>query len=557
MNEKAIREHLRATYPKENEACERKEFKTLKHAISGKAGDDVISYVSAIANMAGGHVLLGVRDQTLDIVGIQDFGDYTLENVRHRIAGNCAHLNSEKLRVEQLSASDTRKIVWVVHIPQHEPRLPVNAHGKPWQRVGDSLVELRPERLKAILSEPIIGFDWSAQVVDGALVSDLDETALQVAREKFKEKNASQSWKHEVDRWDALTFLYKCKLASNGGITRAALLLLGRPEAIRLLSPHPAQITWKLETEDRSYEHFGPPFILSTTEVSKRIRNITQRLFPANQLLGVDIQKYDTLTILEALHNCIAHQDYERCERIAVIETPDRLTFENAGAFIDGTAEDYLNGKRMPRRYRNAWLAQAMVEVKMIDTVGYGIHRMTTSQRSRYLPLPDYSRSSAVTVVLEVLGRPIDERYSQLLLERSDLDIDTVILLDRVQKKLPITDAAVARLRRDGLIEGRKPHYVVAAAVAEATETEANYTRNKGTDKAHLKRFVLDHLERFGEATRAKLDALLLPMLAAGLSDKQKRDRVKNLLSEMRMKDASIISEGFGPGAAWKLAKSD
>ncbi len=174
MNETAIREHLQATYPKENEACEWKEFKTLKHAISGKAGDVVISYVSAIANMAGGHVLLGVRDKTLDIVGIQDFGDYTVENVRHRIAGNCAHLNSEKLRIEELSASDTGKIVWVVHILQHEPRLPVNAHGKPWQRVGDSLVALRPERLKAILSEPIIGFDWSAQVVDGALVSDLD-----------------------------------------------------------------------------------------------------------------------------------------------------------------------------------------------------------------------------------------------------------------------------------------------------------------------------------------------------------------------------------------------
>jgi ATP-dependent DNA helicase RecG len=126
-----------------------------------------------------------------------------------------------------------------------------------------------------------------------------------------------------------------------------------------------------------------------------------------------------------------------------------------------------------------------------------------------------------------------------------------------VQKKLPIIDEAVARLRRDGLIEGRKPNFVVAAALAKATGTEASNMRDKGTEKAHLKRFVLDHLERFGEATRNKLEALLLPMLAAGLSDRQKRDRVKNLLSEMRSKDGSIISEGFGPGAAWKLAKGD
>ena len=412
---------------------------------------------------------------------------------------------------------------------------------------------MRQERLEAILSEPLIGADWSAQVATGAAISELDNAALAVAREKFKEKSASQSWKDEVDGWDTITFLDKCKLAANAKLTRAALLLLGKPELVRFLSSHPAQITWKLEGEDNAYEHFGPPFILSTTEVLKRIRNVTQRLFPNNQLLGVDIQKYDTLTILEALHNCIAHQDYERCERVVVTEKPDRLIFENAGSFIEGKAEDYFNGKRTPRRYRNPWLAHAMVEVKMIDTVGYGIHRMTKSQRSRYLPLPDYSKSSSSTVVLEVLGRPIDERYSQLLLERGDLDIDTVILLDRVQKKLPITEVAVARLRRDGLIEGRKPNFHVAASVAEATETQASYTRNKGTEKAHLKRFVLDHLERFGTATRGKLEELLIPMLPAGLTDKQKSDRVKNLLSEMSSKDRKIISEGRGPAAIWRL----
>ena len=76
MDEVALREHLRTTYPKENEACEWKEFKNLRHAVSGKAG----SYVSAIANMSGGHLVLGVQDKTLDIVGIREFGDYTIDD---------------------------------------------------------------------------------------------------------------------------------------------------------------------------------------------------------------------------------------------------------------------------------------------------------------------------------------------------------------------------------------------------------------------------------------------------------------------------------------------
>lgn len=552
VDEKALRDHLRTLYPKENEVCEWKQFSNLKHSWNGGKGEDVESYVSAIANMRGGHLVLGVEDKTLNIVGIKNFHDYTTENACHRLAGRCSHLNTEKLLVEEHTADDTGKKVWVLHIPQHEPRLPVNAHGHPWQRVGDSLAEMRPERLKAILSEPLIGADWSAQVVDGASIAELDDAALAVAREKFKEKNASQTWKDEVDGWDTGKFLDKCKLASSGKITRAALLLLGKAESVHLLSPHPAQITWKLEGEDNAYEHFGPPFILSTTEILKRIRNVTQRLFPQNQLLGVEVPKYDTLTILEALHNCIAHQDFERCERIIVSEKSDRLIFENAGSFIDGNAEDYFTGSRTPRRYRNPWLALAMVEVKMIDTVGYGIHRMTKSQRSRYLPLPDYSNSTSTMVKLEVLGRPIDERYSQLLLERSDLDIDTVILLDRVQKKLPITDDAITRLRREGLIEGRKPNFHVSASIAATTKTEANYTRSKGMSKDQIETFLIAHIKKFGKISREKIEELIMPMLAADLTEKQKRDKVKNLLSEMR-KGEVIAPDRPSRGAMWDL----
>ncbi|MFS2155695.1 transcriptional regulator, partial [Rhizobium sp. Rhizsp42] len=81
-------------------------------------------------------------------------------------------------------------------------------------------------------------------------------------------------------------------------------------------------------------------------------------------------------------------------------------------------------------------------------------HTMTLAQRQRYFPLPDYGRSTANSVVLEIFGHTLDENYSLLLLEKQDLDIATVILLDRVQKKRPIPDSAAAHLRRQGLIEG-------------------------------------------------------------------------------------------------------
>jgi hypothetical protein len=57
-----------------------------------------------------------VQDKTLKIIGIREFGDYATENARHRIAGHCAHLNSERLRIEELKTGDSGKIVWVVSL---------------------------------------------------------------------------------------------------------------------------------------------------------------------------------------------------------------------------------------------------------------------------------------------------------------------------------------------------------------------------------------------------------------------------------------------------------
>jgi len=234
---------------------------------------------------------------------------------------------------------------------------------------------------------------------------------------------------------------------------------------------------------------------------------------------------------------------------------PDRLIFENAGNFIDGSPDDYFSGQRVPKRYRNHWLADAMFQVGMIDRMGYGINEMTLSQMKRYLPLPSYSGSSSDYTRLEVLGRPIDLNYTQLLLERQDLDLDTVILLDRVQKKLPIEDSAAKMLRRNGLIEGRKPQYHVSAKVASATNAEVKYTHTRGVEKEQLKQMVITHLRKFNTAGRSELDKLLVPVLSSDLTDKQKRGKITNLLSEMKRKDGSIQSVGRGPKAYWSLSK--
>ena len=166
MTEKELQKYIQEHFPKENESCEWKAFSNLTHDVSGSKGDDVISCVSAIANMRGGHLIIGVEDKTLNLTGIQNFHNYTPENLPARLAGNCSNLVTEGLYVETHTATDTGKTVWIIHIPKHAPRKPVIAHKKAWQRLGDNLVTLTAEREAIILSEPLSNIeDWSEQII--------------------------------------------------------------------------------------------------------------------------------------------------------------------------------------------------------------------------------------------------------------------------------------------------------------------------------------------------------------------------------------------------------
>lgn len=556
MNEQELQHYLRAHFPKEDASCEWKEFKNLTHSVGGRKGEDIISYVSAIANMSGGHLVAGVEDGTLRVVGIQNFHDYTPENIRQRLLGRCSNLNSEGLRVEVFKTDDSAQTVWVLHIPCHKPRLPVYAHDKAWQRLDDVLVEMRPERLNLILTESVNGSDWSANLVETATLDDLDPTALNLAKQKFAEKNRNASFAAEISMWDTLTFLNKAKITIKGRITNTALLLLGKREASHFL-PTLAQITWKLVGEEEAYEHFGLPFLLTTTQVLHRIRNIGYKLFPQNQLLATEVSKYDTRVILEALHNCIAHQDYQMRSRILVTERVDRLVFENAGGFFEGKPEDYFSGDHTPSRYRNPWLTQAMVSLNMIDTMGFGIRTMTQSQRSRYFPLPDYSKSEDNKVTLEIYGHVIDENYSRLLLERRDLPLTTVILLDRVQKKQAITDVAAAMLRKSNLIEGRKPNYYATSHIANSTDNKAEYIHNRAFNDAYYKDKILSYLKEFGSANRQELEHLILDKLSDVLDSTQKKNKFRNLLHAMSQRDKTIEKAGGMQKGRWVLAGKD
>lgn len=550
LTEEQLQEYLKKKFPKEDIDCDWKEMKNLKNSFNGHEGEDIMSYVSGIANMDGGHLVIGVKDQTLDIVGT-DLSNFNLnsETAVLKIKENCTNVSSEGLFIDEYITTDTQKTVWVIHIPKHLPRKPVYAHKKAWQRIKSSLVVLTPEREAVILKEEIQRVDWSAQIVENATIADLDPEAIAVALAGFGQRYPEKA--EVAKNWDVFTFLDKAKLTINGRITKTALLLLGKEESVHYLN-HIAQMVWRLRTEkENAGEIFNPPFLLSTSRLMEKIRNYRIKIFPNNSLIPAEIWKYDTKTILEALHNCIAHQDYSCNERIVVTEEQERLTFENAGSFYDGSYEEYIEGKKTPRSYRNTFLVQAMVNLKMIDTQGYGIHEMFCRQKERFLPMPDYDLSDNFHVKLIVPGQVINQEYSLLLMENANLDLSTTVLLDSLQKGKHISDDAIAALRKLKLIEGRKPNIHISKKVAQAAHQQVQYTDMKGFEDQYYKDLIVKALTEHKSLKRLDFDKLIINKLPSILSEAQKKNKVGNLLKMLRMSGIIYSDEH----RIWHLSK--
>jgi ATP-dependent DNA helicase RecG len=528
--EKKLKELL--LLPAETEWVEFKEAKT------GKDFNEIGKYFSALSNEANikekkcAWLVFGIKDNH-EIVGSNFRSNRKdLDNLKAEIA-NHTTANHTFTEIYELQTPLGRVILF--QIPPAPKGIPIAWKGFFYARDGESRVALSIHEIEQMRNQAK-DYDWSAQICEDATIDDLDSKAIDKARINYKEKYQSKT--EEIDTWDTATFLNKAKITIKGKVTRSAILLLGKEESEHFINPSVAKITWILKDERNNeidYEHFSCPFLLTSEQVYfTKIRNLKYRYLKNDTLFPTEITKYEPYVIREALHNCIAHQDYELKGRINIIEFADELVFSNVGSFIPQKVENVIQQDAPQETYRNPFLAQAMVNLNMIDTVGGGIKKMFNYQRNRFFPLPDYDLSDPYKVTVRIYGKVLDENYTRLLIAKTDLDLRTVILLDRVQKRqsLSINDAKLLRLMN--LIEGRNPNLFVSAQIASLTGDKTTYIKNRAFDDDHYKQMILNYLEKFGSATRNDFEKLILDKLSDVLTLPQKKDKVKNLLQDMR-----------------------
>ena len=526
------------------------EFKESSNGLDSKKLGKYFSALSNEANLLGqteAWLVFGVNDKQF-VVGTQ-FGidKNTLNTLKAKIANQTTNRITFKDIHEVIYE---QKRVLLFQIPAAPQGIPIAWQGHYYGRDGEQLNALNLEEIERIRQQGLMQ-DWSAAICYEAGLDDLSSDAINKARSLYAVKNPKL--RDEMEHWDDITFLNKAKVCINGKITRTAIILLGKELSAHFLSPATPAVTWILKDRDgidKDYEHFSCPLLIQVDSIFNKIRNLKYRYLLENSIFPDEVDQYDPYIIREALNNCIAHQDYSLGGKITVVENEDsRLSFSNMGSFIPGTLEKVISEDAPESRYRNNFLATAMVNLNMIDTIGSGIRKMFYIQKKKFFPLPAYDfKDSKVKVT--ITGKVLDVNYAQKLAKMPNLRLEEIIALDKVQKRLPLREDEAKHLKRLKLIEGRKPNYHISALIAKHSGQKAEYIKNKGFDDDFYKKTICDYLKKFDSAKRAELEQLLLDKLPDILDEQQKSNKVKNLLQSLRKADIIRIE-----GKLWRISK--
>ncbi|MEK9157345.1 MAG: RNA-binding domain-containing protein [Patescibacteria group bacterium] len=551
MTETELSSYLKNQYPKEDESVDWKNWSRLTQNISGREGEDAISYISAISNMSGGFLIIGVDDDR-NIEGITDVSNYTIENIKLRILGNCPNLISEGFYTQEFITDDSSKRVWVISIPRHAPRRPVYAHAKAWQRVGDSLTSLRPERMEAILRESLQGSDYSSEICPKAEIEDLDPLAIEVLR---------KGWSTKARREDFLLFgdekiLQSLNLLSDEGLTNAAVILLGKETSIgKLLPGSEVILEWRQDENRVEYDYrksWKNAFLLIHNEIWEAIDARNIRVPFQEGFIQKEIYAFHEKSIREAILNAVAHRDYSFSDRSVFISaSPAKFSIENPGGLLVGvTIKNILSSKA----WRNRLLMETLEKISLVERSGQGIDDIFKFTLSDGKGMPDLSKvdESKFQLVIPALVRDVGfVRYVERVANQRQIvfTAEDLIDLERIKNGLsPLQENRIGEWIKIGIVERvgitRGSKIVLSRDYYQQEQRLGEHTRLSGLSREATKALILQHILKNGKGYMYEFrDAF----------PNYTRKNIGNMLQELRLAN-KIQYEGSNKKGYWTIS---
>jgi ATP-dependent DNA helicase RecG len=516
------------------------EFKEAKNRFDF---EELVKYCCALANEGGGKIIFGVTDKRpRSVVGSKAFPE--LQRTKLGL------LERLRLRIDVRELAPPEGRVLVFDVPPRPVGVPIQYNGAFWMRGGESLVGMTADQLKRILEEGQP--DFSADVCRDATIEDLDEQSV----ERFKEHWRARTPSVRLDGVDVRQMLQDADLYTPmRGLTYAALILLGRREALMRLLPQSEVIyEYRAREESISFDvrrEFREGFLSLREELWALL---DQNNGVSTVDLGEEkrsIRSVHATAILEAVVNAICHRDYRLLGSTFVRQSPNRLEITSPGGFLPEVTPENILFCQSPRNRR---LAEALTRCGFADRSGQGADRMFVASLQEGKRPPDFQRStsSSVVVVLHgVVQDPAFITYLERLTKETghEFHVEDLVVLDAIHGGRPTAPnlrGRVTELLRIGAVERvEAERFVLSQRFYELHGRPGEYTRRRGLDRAMRKELMLQHIRSAGTAGAPLRE---LAQVLPEASDEELAGLLGDLETEGRV-------EASSPGALRWVAK--
>ena len=496
-------------------------------------------YCVALANEGGGKLILGVTDKPpRQVAGTEAFPDVgkTQAQLLDRL-----HL---RIDMEEMVHPDGRIVV--VHVPSRPIGRPVEYRGAYWMRSHDALVPMTPEKLQQIFAEAEP--DFSAQICKEATIGDLDQHAIKTFRKRWHRRSGND----ELLSIPSEQLLEDAELLVDGGVTYAALILLGTRKALGIHLAQ-AEAIFEYRSKETSLpfqqrKEYRKGFFLYYDDLWNTINLRNDEYQYQDGLFMLTIPSFNELVIREAILNAVSHRDYRHAGSVFIKQYPTKIELVSPGGFPSGITPENILWKQHPRNRR---IAEVFAKCGMVERSGQGANRMFQLCARESKQPPDYSGTDDYEVFLTLYGKVQDPRFLTFLekigrerqVSFEATDFITLDLINREQKLPPWAKERVPLLLKSGAIEriGRK--YMLSRKYYEFVDRKGVYTRKRGLDLETNKQLLLKHI-RDNRDNGSRLNDLkqVLPALS--------RRQVQALLAALK-KQNKVRMVGKTSAAKW------
>lgn len=470
------------------------------------------------ANQRGGCLLVGIRDRVRTrkdaIVGV---GDLSYQGVERDVYES----TDPHILIELEEIALPEGTVLAAHVPKGIPPHTTSS-GTALIRIGSSCVPLTGTNLARMIASSG-ELDLSAARVEGASMSDLDETAIGRGRDLLRAQPDLASLANE----EPAAMLEALSLSNGTEISRAALLLFGKEAALaRFLPQHEITILrYATSTNYDQRSDLRGPLLLELDRVEDALSTATSlRTVKPKGFAQLEIPSLSWEVAREAILNAVAHRDYFLRQGIIVALRKDRVEITSPGGFLGGISP--ANVLRHPPVHRNELLARSLQQLGLVNRVGLGVDRIFEGLLRVGSRPPTYAADEvSVSVTLPLGGN--DELAAWIIdYERdgSRLSLDDLIIIrylvdsgsvDRhsaaQQLQLSDSDAAgqLAQMRQRRLIvargRGRGTRYELARPLSERIRGRGATDADRPLEGEGVRLRILGLLRERGRLTNAEI----------------------------------------------------